>query len=260
MIAALDARRNKLTVRDRIVNKAVELLEREPSGIRFSVLVRRLEGELPDIKPKNIPAILVSLEAYAHQNIYKPAKGLFLHLKYKPAGDQPEVEPPLPASTAPGKIKEEDFYDAFANWLVEDLEECTKAISLGGHRFKDKWGTPDVIGIRRSRESDIIKLATEIVSAEVKTDSNGLITAFGQACSYKLFSHKAYIVVPVDSSAEDLARLDALCLIFGIGLILFDPTKTSDPGFQIRARAARDEPDMFYVNKNLKEIEDELFT
>ena len=72
--------------------------------------------------------------------------------------------------------------------------------------------------------------------------------------------NKPYIVIPVNSSEEDLARLDALCLIFGIGLILFDSTKTSDPGFQIRARAFRDDPDMFYVNKNLKEIEDELFT
>lgn len=201
---------------------------------------------------------MVSLEAFAHQYIYKPAKGLFLHLKYKPEGDQ--LEPPLLLPMPPSRIREEDFYDAFANCLVEDLEECTKAISLGGHRFKDKWGTPDVIGIRRSRESDIIKLPTEIVSAEVKTDSNGLITAFGQACSYKLFSHKSYIVVPLDSSEEDLARLDALCLIFGIGLILFDRTKTSVPGFQIRARATRHEPDMFYVNKNLKEIEDELFS
>jgi hypothetical protein len=246
-----------MTVKEQIISKAVELLEKAPTGIRFSVLVKQLEAELPGIKPKNIPAILVSLEAYAHQHIYKPAKGLFLHLKYKPQGESAEPSPPPQKPI--GKIKEEDFYDAFANWLVEDLEECTKAISLGGHKFKDKWGTPDVIGIRRPRESDIIKLPTEIVSAEVKVDSNGLITAFGQACSYKLFSHKSYIVVPLDSPEEDLARLDALCLIFGIGLILFEPSLVSEPRFQIRVRATRHEPDMFYVNKNLKEIEDELF-
>jgi hypothetical protein len=36
------------------------------------------------------------------------------------------------------------------------LEECTKAIQLGGNTFKDKWGTPDVIGKRESRKSDKI--------------------------------------------------------------------------------------------------------
>ena len=247
-----------MTVKDQIVLKAVELLENAPTGIRFSALVKQLETELPTIKPKNIPAILVGLEAYAHQHIYKPAKGLFLHLKYKPQGEP--AEPPQLPQKPTSKIKEEDFYEAFANCLVEDLEECTKAIPLGGHKFKDKWGTPDVIGIRRFRESDIIKLPIEIVSAEIKADSNGLITAFGQACSYKLFSHKSYIVVPIESPEEDLARLDALCLIFGIGLILFEPSLTSEPLFRIRVRATRHEPDMFYVNKNLKEIEDELFT
>ena len=50
---------------------------------------------------------------------------------------------------APVKIKEEDFYNSFADWLVNDMEECTKAICLGGNLFKDKWGTPDVVGQTR---------------------------------------------------------------------------------------------------------------
>jgi hypothetical protein len=56
-----------------------------------------------------------------------------------------------------------------------------KAIPVGGNLFRDKWGTPDVIGVREPRKSDIIKFPTEIVSAEVKLDPAGLITAFGQA-------------------------------------------------------------------------------
>ena len=59
--------------------------------------------------------------------------------------------------------------------------------------------------------SDIVKMPTEIISAEIKTDSKNLITAFGQACSYKLFSHKSYIVVPKDSGQEDLS---GLCLLY----------------------------------------------
>lgn len=44
---------------------------------------------------------------------------------------------------------------------------------------KDKWGTPDVIGKRESRRSDIVKAPTEIISAEIKLDTRDLITAFG---------------------------------------------------------------------------------
>jgi hypothetical protein len=156
-------------------------------------------------------------------------------------------------------VKEEDFYEPFADWLVNSLEECSRAIPIGGSRFKDKWGTPDVIGVREPKKSDIIQFPIEIVSAEIKLDSNGLIVAFGQACSYKLFSHKTHIVVPCTSTEDDLARLDALCMIFGISLVLFDPTNPSDPQFDIRVRATRHEPDMFYVNQNMKLIEKELF-
>ena len=45
-------------------------------------------------------------------------------------------------------------------------DRCTRAIPLGGNLFRDKWGTPDVIGKRESRISDIVKMPTEIVSAE----------------------------------------------------------------------------------------------
>lgn len=168
-------------------------------------------------------------------------------------------EPALPSKTAAPRIKEEAFYEPFADWLINELEECTTAIPVGGNVFKDKWGTPDVIGIREARRSDIIKPPTEIVAAEIKLDLNGLITAFGQTCSYKLYSHRAYIVVPQNSSDEDKSRLDALARIFGIGFILFDAATPKAPNFTIRVRASRHEPDMFYVNKYLKLIEGKLF-
>jgi len=139
------------------------------------------------------------------------------------------------------------------------MEECTKAIPLGGNIFKDKWGTPDVIGKRESRRSDIVQGPTEIVSAEIKADTKELITAFGQACSYKLFSHKSYMVIPKDSSQDDTSKADALCLIFGIGLVLFNNRDANDPQFEIRVRALKHDPDMFYVNKYMRLIERQLF-
>lgn len=135
-----------------------------------------------------------------------------------------------------------------------------KGNRFGGNEFKDKWGTPDVIGIREPRKSDIIKPPTEIVSAEVKTDAGNLITAFGQACSYKLFRHKSYVVIPKESLEEDIARLDGLCRIFGVGLVLFDAGNVETPAFETRVRAAKHDPDMFYANKYMKLVEDSLFS
>jgi hypothetical protein len=116
-----------------------------------------------------------------------------------------------------------------------------------------------VIGRKESLRSDLIKGPTEIVSAEIKTDTNQLITAFGQACAYKLFSHKAYLVVPKQADTEELSRLDSLCQIFGIGLVTFDATQPDAPDFRILVRTSKHEPDLFYTNKYMARIEKELF-
>lgn len=241
---------------EQIAKTAITLLEKIPQGLRFSQLVRRVKEALPEANLNTINGNTWNLDSRFPEIIYKPARGVFRHCRFK----ETEV-PEIAAIEEPAEqVEEEQFYAPFANWIVNELEECTKAISLGGNTFRDKWGTPDVIGIRRARESDIIKPPAEIVSAEVKLDTAGLITAFGQSCAYKLFSHKSYIVIPTQSSEADIARLDALGRIFGVGLILFDANKPSEPDFEIRVRASRHEPDMFYVNKFLKMIEEDLFT
>ena len=245
------------TKKEKIISKAVELIKSNPNGVRYSELATKIQQEFPDISIKTIYGTVWNLETRVSTEVYKPARGLFRHTTFKNA-EIVEEKREVPSRVE--KIKEEDFYESFADWLVNELEECTKAIPLGGNKFKDKWGTPDVIGIREPRKSDIVKPSTEIVSAEIKIDISNLITAFGQACSYKLFSHKSYIVIPNESSEEDIARLDALCRVFGIGLILIDRYSPETPQFEIRVRATKHEPDMFYVNKYIKLVEDELFS
>jgi hypothetical protein len=245
------------TKREKIILKAIEILKANPNGIRYSNLLRKIQEEVPDITNNTIQGTIWNLETRVPSEVYRPARGLFRHTAFRETviSEEAQVTP-----AAIQKISEDDFYRPFADWLVNELEECTKAVPLGGNRFKDKWGTPDVIGIREPRKSDIIKPVTEIVAAEIKTDTGNLITAFGQACSYKLFSHKSYIVIPKDSPEEDVARLDALCRIFGVGLILFDSRNTETPSFEIRVRATKHDPDMFYVNKYMKYVENELFS
>lgn len=245
-------------VTKRIKDKALELLDQSPDGLRYSELHSKISAFDAGFNSNTINGSIWNLDSLFPDKVYKPSKGLFRLVKYKPADE--EAEGPAPVLPLVSKIKEEDFYKPFADWLTNEIEDVTVAIPLGRNKFKDKWGTPDVVGKRESRRSDIIKGVTEIVSAEIKTDTIQLITAFGQACAYKIFSNKVYLVVPIKSSDEDIARLDSLCQIFGIGLVTFDAGAPASPDFRIMMRAARHEPDLFYTNKYMALIEKELFS
>ena len=244
------------TKRERIRSKAIELLRNNQQGLRYSELLRMIKESFPDMPTNTIEGSIWNLDVEIPKEVYKADRGLFRHTSFRETQTIPEEAAHIPPSA---KSTEENLYPVFAEYLKNELEECTKTIKLGGNKFGDKWGTPDVIGIKESRPSDIIKSEIVIVSAEIKIDSGGLITAFGQACAYKLFSHKVYIVIPKNSNEEDKARIESLCLIYGIGLILFDSTNIENPQFEIRVRPLKHEPDMFYVNKYLKLIETELF-
>lgn len=155
-----------MTSKERILGCAVELLKAAPQGIRYSDLVSQIHSKLPEIPKNTIHGNVWNLEANLPRDVCKPAKGLFLHATFHKTAPQQNggVE-------APGieKITEQQFYAPFRDWLIHELEECTKAIAVGGNKFKD-------------------------------------------------------------------------------------------PQFDIRVRAAKQEPDMFYVNRYMKFIEDELFS
>ena len=247
------------TRREQIKTKAVELLRNNPQGIRYSQLVNMIHDSFPDIPVNTIHGTVWNLDVTISREVYKADRGLFRHASFRETQISPEEQVEAPPERA--LISEEDFYQPFADYLKNELEECTKAIKLGGNRFRDRWGTPDVIGIKKSMRGDIIEFKEVIVSAEIKTDTSGLITAFGQACAYKTFSHKVYIVIPKNSSEEDKSRIESLCLIFGIGLIFFDSANIENPQFEIRVRPLKHEPDSFYVNKYMKLLIDtELFS
>jgi len=234
------------TQREKIIKKAKEILKNSPKGIKYSDLVKKIREELPKVNKNTIYGTIWRLkqriDSGVEKEIARPSRGFYILSKYLP-----EIE-----KETQGKIREEEFYQPFANYLINELEECDEAIALGGRKFKDKWGTPDVIGVYKFSQADPIRPLPEIISAEIKTDTTNLITAFGQACSYKLFSHKVYLVIPKDSPQPDIGRLESLCLKFGIGLILFNSMNLQNPDFRILVRALKGEPDYFYVNKYLK--------
>jgi len=236
---------------DMLRNKAIELLKNNPNGLRYSELVKELHGIFPNV-PDSIRNAIWDLDVKRSREVYKPTRGLF---KYRSADEgnheSPTAQVPVTATKA---VQEEEFYEPFANWLKEELGECTEAVALGGNYLSKKWGTPDVIGVYKPSKRDVIQFPAEIISAEVKTNPSEPITAFGQAIAYRLFSSKVYLVEPSSMIPEDQDRVEALCILFGIGLILFD-LNPQNPNFRIRVRAQRYTPDMFYVN----EFADKLF-
>lgn len=248
------------TQREKIIKKIRDILKDKPNGIRHSELLHEVRNALPEVNPKtilgNIWYLKQKIEEGSIKDILRPERGLYILSRYlkdnqRVGAEEAEIDIPVRG------ITEEDFYQPFANYLVNDLEECTKAISLGGNRFQDRWGTPDVIGTYRILGFGNIQPPIEIISGEIKIDSNQLITAFGQACAYKIFSHKVYLVIPKEARSFDVKRIESLCLKFGIGLILFDKNNRDNPNFEILARAVKSEPDYFYVNKYLRILETE---
>lgn len=248
------------TRKETIQRKALDVIgQREHrDGIRYSELMKTVAQQFPSYPRGTLHGAVWNLDVVHPQLVYKPARGIFRSMAFRPSDEVPEAAPAEPVPVAPGQVvREGDFYESFAEWITVELEECTKAVPLGGNRFRDKWGTPDVIGILEAGRRDIIKLPTEVVSAEIKADRGELITAFGQACSYLTFSHKAYLVVPRQATEEDIARLDVLCRIVGVGLVLFDNADPRVPDYRVRVRASRHDPDMFY--KYIALVEKELF-
>ena len=229
--------------KQKVFDAIMKILEKQPEGIDVKTLIKILKGKFSELS-ENTLRNYISFFRNNYQNSLDLSKRGYLKLNIR------NLDANINNKSKP--VKEENFYNSFAEFLVKDLKECTKAIPLGGNKFQDKWGTPDVLGVYRFSELDPIKPTPEIVSAEIKSDLNQIITAFGQACAYKIFSHKVYLVVP--SQASDISRIESLCLKFGIGLVLFNNEDPENPNYEIRTRALKNEPDYFYLNEYLKKL------
>lgn len=231
----------KLAVAE-IKEVARKKLAAAPEGVRWTTLVKAIHADDPETKINTIWGSTQSLFK-EDQNIIKVSRGI-----YALASAEPENAPAEPAPFELQKsTQEKNFYKPFAEWLRDVEEEVTEALPIGGNIFKGKWGTPDVIGVLRPMKGDLLKFEPQIVSAEIKVDPNQTVVAFGQAISYRLFSHKCYLVLPTNVSEDDMDRMIALSTTFGLGLVTFK-VDNEDPDFTMRVRAVPATPDMGYVN------------
>ena len=228
----------KLSVRE-IQADAVEVIRRNPGGIRYTALVSDIHTRHPETPRNTIHGSVWNLDAVRPNEVRKPSRGLYIPAQ---VDEGPHPEPVKP------RVREDEFYESFGEWLRTELDEVTDVVAFGGASFRAKWGTPDVLGVYKPLASNLVKFPLEIVAGEVKIAPAEAITAFGQAVAYRLFASKTYIAMSAEISEDDLGRLESLCMLFGVGLALFD-LEPKEPDYRIRVRAQRFSADMFYVNE-----------
>jgi hypothetical protein len=112
-------------VTKRIKDKALELLEQFPQGLRYSELRAKISAFDPSFNPNTIRHSIWNLDAIFPDKVYKPSKGLFRLLKHK----QAELE----TGPSVAEITPEELYHS----LVEmhpppgPPKEARKVIILG---------------------------------------------------------------------------------------------------------------------------------
>ena len=245
-------------------DEALKILEKYPEGLRLKDLRMQLHERLPSINVNTIRGAIWDLDKTSNGQIIKQTRGIFILKKYYNSdigtSDRSSEKIAIPESDSQStQFGEGEFYQKFAEYLMTGISECNSAVPFGDSRGGPKWGNPDVIGWFDIGKA-IFTQNPEIVSGELKIDSSWdkIVTGFGQACSYLLFSHKSYLAVPKQIKEGDRSRIESLCIIFGIGLIYFDKTNPKDPKFELRNRALRHEPNILYINERAKEINDAL--
>ncbi len=232
----------------KIREKAYEIIKSRKDGIRYSELTAELRKAFPDYNWNTINAQVAQLRDHPdYKNKLASVDSVGRIYKAISSENEDNVETTVEVGKTP---LEKEFYDAFADYLVHDLKECTIAKKYGVSQNKRKWSNPDVVGIYKLSIGSAFKRDPEIVCAEIKTTGtyDSLREAFSQAAFYLLFSHKTYIVVPNTSNPEALDILESLSTAFGIGLVLFDPKNKDNPNFTLRNKAQRHEPDIEYLN------------
>jgi hypothetical protein len=248
--------------RKQIQDRAFQLLEQSPGGVRWSDLLKALSSAEPDTPHNSIRGATHALFT-GDDRIEKVGRGIYRLAALADAEDQAAIAEDAAIAQTPVEVEtpnrtkvtylESDFYQSFAEWLVDVAEEVNTAVALGGSVLRGKWGTPDVIGVLKPRTHDMLKFEPQIVSAEIKIDPNQPVIAFGQAVAYRLFSHKSYIVVPNTTGEDDMGRLKALCSIHGVGLVTFTLDQEA-PDYTTIVLPMQARPDMFYANQMLRRL------
>src|SRR5579864_7891692 len=136
----------KLSVQE-IRDKAKAIIAESPGGVRYGALVDKIRAESPETPKNTIAGSVWNLDALLPTAISKPSRGLFKPINAGGGDEAIVVGDPEQIAPTGVKIHESEFYEPFADWLKNDLDEVTDVAPLGGAGMRSKWGTPNVIGV-----------------------------------------------------------------------------------------------------------------
>src|SRR4030066_1983840 len=116
------------TSKEKVRSKAIEILKSRPNGIRYTELVNAIHDAIPEIPINTIQGSMWDLDARMPDEVYKPARGLWRHVSFKGTDllEKAAIKIAYKVPSKAEKIKEDDFYESFASWLVNELKECNK--------------------------------------------------------------------------------------------------------------------------------------
>jgi hypothetical protein len=101
--------------------------------------VDRICQQAPETPKNTVHGSVWNLDALFPNEIAKPSRGLFTPVG-KSGNDTIVLESTEQVAESGIKVKELDFYEPFAHWLKNDLDEVTEVASMGGAGLKSKWG------------------------------------------------------------------------------------------------------------------------
>jgi hypothetical protein len=78
-----DGPEQSATITGRIYAKALELLEEQPEGVRFTELRAKIEEAYPSFHPKTVNGCVWKLVQKFPEKVYKPSRGVYRLVKYE---------------------------------------------------------------------------------------------------------------------------------------------------------------------------------
>ena len=110
-----------------IRNLAKTIIAEKPGGIRYNALVQAIIQQAPETPKNTIHGSVWNLDALFPNDIAKPSRGLFTPATR--SGNDAVVESTEQIAATGIKVKESDFYEPFAQWLRNDLDEVTEVVT-----------------------------------------------------------------------------------------------------------------------------------
>ncbi|BBU58108.1 hypothetical protein KU6B_43730 [Mameliella alba] len=132
-----------------------------------------------------------------------------------------EISEPLTPEDKKRVAREEALYEMLVNWVETNNYQ---ADDISSRRKNEKWGNPDVLGVRLLPTLDGHRV--ELLSIEAKPSPSDWRLFFFEAVSHKRFCDRVYFCYATD---EDPSKIDPdfryYSELFGVGVLLmvFEP-------------------------------------